>query len=67
MNEQLIQQITKLVVEKLQTNNSNTNVLENNNESLVSLHQNKPVGNSLSEEKIRETPSGEVKFFSTVA
>jgi ethanolamine ammonia-lyase small subunit len=68
VNEQLIQQITKLVVEKLQTNNSNANNGDgSNNEPLVNLFQNTPVGNSLSEEKIRETPSGEVKFFSTVA
>jgi ethanolamine ammonia-lyase small subunit len=68
VNEQLIQQITKLVVEKLQTNNLNTNNGDGtNNEPLVNLFQNTPVGNSLSEEEIRETPSGEVKFFSTVA
>ena len=67
MNEQLIQQITKLVVEKLQANHSDTKSYENNGESLVSLFQNTPVGNSLSEEKIHEAPSGKVKFFGTVA
>ncbi|WP_203247485.1 ethanolamine ammonia-lyase subunit EutC [Sporosarcina beigongshangi] len=67
MNEQLIQQITKLVVEKLQANHSDTSSYKNNNEPLVNLFQPTPVGTSLGEEKIRETPSGEVKFFGTVA
>ncbi|WP_342508142.1 ethanolamine ammonia-lyase subunit EutC [Sporosarcina sp. FSL K6-2383] len=66
MDEQLIQQITKLVVEKLQANQSDTNSSGNNSESLVDLFQSTPVGNGLKEEKIGEAPSGEVKFFSTI-
>lgn len=66
MNEQLIQQITKLVVEKLQTNHSGTSNTKKENEPLVDLFQNKPTGYRLSEER-RETPSGEVTFFNTVS
>lgn len=51
MDEQLIQQITKLVVEKLQTNQLTPSSYESNKEPLVNLFQHTPVGNSLSEEK----------------
>ena len=63
MNEQLIQQITKLVVEKLQTNQSATATHRHDNEPLVELFSNKPTGYRRSEETSRETPSGEVTFF----
>jgi ethanolamine ammonia-lyase small subunit len=65
MDEQLIQQITKLVVEKLQTNHSGTSNIEKENEPLIDLFQNKPTGYRLNEER-QETPSGEVTFFNTV-
>lgn len=64
MNEQLIEKITKLVVEKLQTNDLKTDNRQDNKQMPVTLFQETAIG-SHKTEKIRATPDGEVKFFKT--
>lgn len=64
MNEQLIEKITKMVVEKLQTNNLNTDVHQQDNKQMpVKLFQETFAGNRMTEEKVRASPNGDVKFF----
>jgi len=63
VNEQLIEQITKMVVEKLQMSNVNTNSQDKNQEQpMINLYQKEPV-NSIAEAKVTATPVGEVKFY----
>lgn len=64
MNEQLIEKITKMVVEKLQTNNLKTDNHQDDKQMPVTLFQGTTVGGQ-KVEKVRATPSGEVKFFKT--
>ncbi len=64
VNEQLIEKITKMVVEKLQTNNLKTDDHQDDNQMPVKLFQRTAVGGQKTE-KVRSTPSGEVKFFET--
>ena len=66
MNEQLIEKITKMVVEKLQTSNLKTDDRDNDNKQMpVMLFQETLVGNRFTEETVRATPDGNVKFFDT--
>lgn len=66
MNEQLIEKITKMVVEKLQTSNLKTDDRDNDNKQMpVMLFQETLVGNHFTEETVRATPDGNVKFFDT--
>ncbi|WP_144512564.1 ethanolamine ammonia-lyase subunit EutC [Bacillus sp. FJAT-22090] len=62
MNEQLIKQITKMVVEKLQMSSVDTTSNDTSKEQQVNLYQNHPVGN-IAEAKPLSDVSGEVKFF----
>lgn len=64
MNEQLIEKITKMVVEKLQTNNLKTDNHQDDKQMPVTLFQRTAVGGQ-KVEKVLATPSGEVKFFKT--
>jgi ethanolamine ammonia-lyase small subunit len=64
VNEQLIEKITKMVVEKLQTNNLKTDDHQDDKQMPVTLFQGTTVGGQ-KVEKVRATPSGEVKFFKT--
>jgi len=64
VNEQLIEKITKLVVEKLQTNDLKTDNQQDKKQMPVTLFQETAIG-SHKTEKIRATPNGEVKFFKT--
>ncbi|WP_391205726.1 ethanolamine ammonia-lyase subunit EutC [Psychrobacillus sp. L4] len=63
MNEQLIKQITKMVIEKLQTNEVNNNAQEHGQgNQKVKLYQDHSVVN-FSEVKQDVDPVGEVKFY----
>ena len=66
MNEQLIEKITKMVVEKLQTNNLKTDDHQNDKQMPVTLFQETYIGNRKTE-KVNETPipTRDVKFFKT--
>ncbi|KXH83834.1 ethanolamine ammonia-lyase subunit EutC [Sporosarcina sp. HYO08] len=67
MNEQLIEQITKMVVEKLQTTNVRSDVREKDRTEMpVQLYQQSATGN-FREEKVINTTPGNVKFFNTVS
>ena len=53
MNEQLIEKITKMVVEKLQTSNLKTDDRDNDNKQMpVKLFQETSVGNRFTEETV---------------
>lgn len=66
MNEQLIEKITKMVVEKLQTSNLKADDrAQDNGQMPVTLFQDTPVGDSVTTEQKRSTPDGAVKFFKT--
>ncbi|MCM3691943.1 ethanolamine ammonia-lyase subunit EutC [Neobacillus niacini] len=66
MNEQLIEKITKMVVEKLQSKNLKIVDLPKENEQMaVTLFQETAGENRIPEEKVIPTPLGDVKFFKT--
>ncbi|MGE6414154.1 ethanolamine ammonia-lyase subunit EutC [Planococcus kocurii] len=66
MNEQLVEQITKMVIEKLQTTKTTAAKPTKNNEEMpVKLFQNAPTG-SLVSEKEPATTTVDVKFVQTV-
>ncbi|MFS0576012.1 ethanolamine ammonia-lyase subunit EutC [Sporosarcina sp. 179-K 3D1 HS] len=62
MNEQLIEKITKMVVEKLQTNQ----VKAKEEHMPVQIFNDLPVGSRATEEQPRQAASGDVKFHKTV-
>lgn len=65
MNEQLIEMITKMVVEKLGATEEKTDDSQNDYQMPVKLFQKTSTGNRKPEEKLDTTPIGEVKFFKT--
>jgi ethanolamine ammonia-lyase small subunit len=67
VNEQLIEKITKMVVEKLQTKNLKTDdsSQKGNKPMPVKLFQDSFVENRMTEEKVSATINGDVKFFKT--
>nr|WP_153731069.1 ethanolamine ammonia-lyase subunit EutC [Sporosarcina obsidiansis] len=64
MNEELIQQITKMVVEKLEAASSGQTTHQTSHEQKVQLFSQQPVGNLAAETK-QASPSGVVTFHST--
>ena len=64
LNEELIQQITKMVVEKLQAADSNQTVQQTPTEQKVELFSHEPVGQSKAE-TLKNAPNGLVTFHST--
>lgn len=62
MNEQLIEKITKMVVEKLQTSSLKTDD-HDNSQMPVKLFQETSVGNRVPAETDSAAPNGDVKFF----
>ncbi|PID03440.1 ethanolamine ammonia-lyase [Sporosarcina sp. P2] len=65
MNEDLIQQITKMVVEKLEAASSNQTIQQQpTNEQKVELFSRRPIG-QLEVETVKKLPSGAVVFHST--
>ncbi|EGA89413.1 ethanolamine ammonia-lyase light chain [Planococcus donghaensis MPA1U2] len=67
MNEQLVEQITKMVIEKLQTTKTtSTSQIKNNDEMPVKLFQNAPTGNLVVEKETANTGT-DVKFVPIVS
>ncbi|PIC86279.1 ethanolamine ammonia-lyase [Sporosarcina sp. P20a] len=64
MNEELIQQITKMVVEKLEAANSGQKAQQSINEQKIELFSQQPIG-LLEVETVEDSPSGAVTFHST--
>ncbi len=64
LNEELIQQITKMVVEKLEAASGSQTVQQNSDEQKVELFSQQPIGH-LNAETVKKSPSGLVTFHST--
>lgn len=64
VNEQLIEKITKMVVEKLQTNNLRTDNRQHDKQMPVQLFQETSKGNRITEKK-NDSPERDVKFIKT--
>ncbi|WP_369823696.1 ethanolamine ammonia-lyase subunit EutC [Sporosarcina sp. P19] len=64
LNEELIQQITKMVVEKLEAASSSQTVQQPTNKQKVELFSKQPIGH-VEVEKVKSSPSGAVTFHST--
>ncbi|EGQ24166.1 ethanolamine ammonia-lyase subunit EutC [Sporosarcina newyorkensis] len=64
LNEELIQQITKMVVEKLEAASGGQTSQQSSNEQKVQLFSQEPIGH-LAAERPQQSPSGAVTFHST--